>query len=192
MARAEHLAGLARARHQAADGFARGLRLLHCDEDRALNSRARRPSAEGRAGAVRAWRQLRAGHDLSRGAAWLARAWRHGVERCPRHRALRRQIHHHLLPATRRHPNALDLDRRQSRRGLRGRRGQARRGPHARAEAAVRRARRRLAADRDARRPRPARRGERGLLSARVHSTGRRTPIATGGFSSPPAGSSPL
>ena len=29
----------------------------------------------------------------------------------PRHRALRRQIHHHLLPATRRHSNALDLDR---------------------------------------------------------------------------------
>ena len=165
---------LARAGHQAADGFARGLRLLHRDEDRARHSRARRPSAEGRAGAVRAGRQLRAGHDLSRRAACLARARRHGVERCARHRALRRQIHHHLLPATRRHPDALDLDRHQSRRGLRGRRDQARGRPQARAEAAVRRARRRLAADRDARRPRPAGRGERRLLSARVHSTGRR------------------
>ena len=74
----------------------------------------------------------------------------------------------------RRHSDALDLDRRQSRRSLRRRRDQARARPQARAEAAVRRARRRPAADRDARRPRAAGRGERRLLSAGVHSSGRR------------------
>ncbi len=48
----------------------------------------RRPHAARRLRAVHSRRQFRTGHALPRHPACVARAWRHGLERCPCHRAL--------------------------------------------------------------------------------------------------------
>ena len=75
-----------------------------------------------------------------------------------------------------------------SRRGLRGREAKLAEGTRScRSRCSARKAKglRLIASPDDLA---PARRGERRLLSARVYSVGRRTPVATGGFSSAPAG----
>ena len=111
---------------------------------------------------------LRGGDDAARRAACAARARRHGVERRPRDRALRRQVDDELPACARGNSDARDLGDAIPRGGARDRaaRGGAR---SAGAQAAVRLAGKRPAADRPRGRIARARRGRRRLLPATLH-----------------------